>query len=130
MSRARHALLALVALFVTCAISSERDVLAGTWRTTVHDVLVGTWRSTDGRVLIFYANGKFQSGRLSGCWNRHGDAIGFTWPCMNHGKKPGEPFLAYADAHYSCNFTLTDRLTLKDCFDAGEYRREKEPTAR
>jgi hypothetical protein len=80
------------------------------------DALFGTWRS-DARTLELRADGTFQSGKLSGCWERKGNVINFMWPCIQG--------LPNAKGGHRCEYSMSPGvLTLKDCLGQGEYRRE------
>jgi len=92
--------------------------------------LVGRWRSSRDS-LVLLPNGKFTSGARSGCWDVvDGDAasrvhILFVMGCLNYGAGEGVIIsFIMAQPEARCAFVLAQKLTLRDCEFAGEYRRE------
>jgi hypothetical protein len=91
--------------------------------------IAGTWRSDDGRTVVLRPDGLYGTLTSTGCWDEEGDAIRFTHPCLN--RLAPNLFTAYwADTSYRCPFRKSvammmqsEILALKDCPDAGEYKR-------
>jgi hypothetical protein len=85
---------------------------------------VGMWCSKrEGDHLDFKKDGAFSSHITSGCWRFRGDSVVITHPCLNHGRREGEIWLAYADASYTCKAKVAKTLQLSDCVLSGTYER-------
>jgi hypothetical protein len=101
--------LAVVLLLSGCALGGELPLLN----------ILGTWRADDDRVLEFDGDGKFKSGKNSGCAVRETGAIRFKMPCLSAG-------LAYADSELVCTYSATETgmtLSGNNCLFAGEWRK-------
>ena len=86
--------------------------------------LISRWRS--GREsMALLVNGRFTMSRQSGCWDVDESASGgpyilLVMGCINYGRM----YLTMAQPSERCVFTLGQRLALRDCEFAGEYRKE------
>jgi hypothetical protein len=121
--------LGVAAILVGCAPTEVIRVCTAFYfdQRPSRDQLVGRWRSARD-TLAFLPNGKFTGGSHPGCWEVvDGDAgtdvrVRFVMGCANYGNE--QIRLAVAEGSVQCAFTLTRKLTLRDCEFAGEYTRE------
>jgi hypothetical protein len=91
--------------------------------------LVGRWETNAERLLVLRPDGIADVGeRGRSCWDVDGRKLLLRTICANYGALKNSAMLAINEVTYACAFELTHRLVLKDCPQAGEYWREKEPT--